>query len=65
MEEWLLDIVHRKWRALAVLACVAWVIDGHFEGNTVFEALAALLFVSTWAGSIYLLDRWVLRATKA
>jgi hypothetical protein len=23
---------------LAVVACLAWVIDGHFEGSTVFEA---------------------------
>jgi hypothetical protein len=37
MEEWLLDLVHTKWRALVVVACLAWVIDGHFEGNTVFE----------------------------
>jgi hypothetical protein len=65
MEELLLDIVHRKWRALAVLACVAWVIDGHFEGNTVFEALAGLLLVCIWLSAIYLIDRWALRATKA
>jgi hypothetical protein len=25
MEEWLLDLVHTKWRALVVVACLAWV----------------------------------------
>jgi hypothetical protein len=64
MEDLLLDLVHRKWRALAVLACVAWIIDGYFEGNTVFEALAGLLFICMWTAAIYLLDRWALRATK-
>jgi hypothetical protein len=65
MEELLLDLVQRKWRALAVLACVAWVIDGYFEGNTVFEAVAGLLLMCTWAGAIYLLDQWTLRIAKA
>jgi hypothetical protein len=65
MEELLLDLVHRKWRALAVLACVAWVVDGHFEGNTLFEAFAGLVLVCTWGAATYLLDRWALRATKS
>ena len=65
MEELLLDLVYRKWRALAAVACLAWVIYGHFEGNTVFEALAGLLFICAWTAAIYLLDRWALRATKA
>jgi hypothetical protein len=63
MEEWLLDLVHTKWRGLAVMACLAWVIDGHFEGNTFFEAVAGPLIVCTWAAAIYLLDRWVVGAT--
>jgi hypothetical protein len=61
MEEWLLDLVHTKWRALVVVACLAWVIDGHFEGNTVFETVAGPLMVCTWAAAIFLLDRWVLK----
>jgi hypothetical protein len=48
MEELLLDLVHRKWRALAVLACVACIIDDHFEENTIFEAIAGLVFICTW-----------------
>jgi hypothetical protein len=64
MEELLFDLVHKKWRALAVVACLAWVIDGHFEGNTVFEAFTGPLLVCTWAAAIYLLDRWALRATR-
>jgi hypothetical protein len=64
MEEWLLDLVHTKWRTLVVVACLAWVIDGHFEGNTVSEAVAGLLMVCTWAAATYFLDRWALRATK-
>jgi hypothetical protein len=61
MEELLLDLVHKKWRALVFVACFAWVIDGHFEGNTVFEAFTGPLLVCTWAAAIYLLDRWALR----
>jgi hypothetical protein len=64
MEELLLDLVHRKWRALAVVACLAWIIDGHFEGNTIFEAFIALLMVCMWLAAIYFLDRWALRAIK-
>jgi hypothetical protein len=64
MDEWLLNLVRREWRTLAVVACIAWVIYGHFEGNTVFEALTGPLMVCTWAAAIYLLDRWALRATK-
>jgi hypothetical protein len=65
LEELLLDLVHRKWRTLAVVACLAWVIYGHFEGNTVFETFTGPLMVCTWAAAIYLLDRWALRATKS
>jgi hypothetical protein len=44
----LLELVHRKWQARAVLACVAWIIDGRFEENTIFEPIAGLVFICTW-----------------
>ncbi len=46
------------WRA-GVLAVLAWVIGGAFDGSSPLELFAVPLLMGAWMYAIFAVDRWV------
>jgi hypothetical protein len=61
IETTLLNLVRRNWWLLAVVACVAWMIESVFAGNSASEIMAGALLMCVWVTAIISIDRWIVR----
>jgi hypothetical protein len=51
------------WRAVVIVSLV-WIIGGTLDAATPEEILAVPLVVAAWAFGIFILDRWVVKASR-
>jgi hypothetical protein len=60
----LLTLLRQDWWLLAIVVCILWAIECVIEGNTFFEMLMGQAMVVVWIAAIFLIDRWVFRASR-